>query len=136
MIRCGGAFQAAKGHTLPEINALAYFAAEAAYQHGEPWREELISTLRKNRNYLTSYLADQLPEVVVPEIEATYLAWIDCAALPHKNPTQVAEEKEKLFLSDGALFSGPPSAPASITAARLIACRKVWRNWCGPCGLN
>lgn len=100
-------FQSAKGHTLSEINALAYYAAEAAYQHGEPWRQELLSTLRKNRNYLTSYLADQMPEVVVPEIEATYLAWIDCEALPHQNPAQVAEEKEKLFLSDGAFFGSP-----------------------------
>lgn len=100
-------FQSAKGHTLTEINGLAYYAAEAAYQHGEPWREELISTLRKNRNYLISYLEDQLPEVVVPEIEATYLAWIDCTALPHANPSKVAEEKEKLFLSDGAFFGSP-----------------------------
>ena len=100
-------FQAAKGHTLTEINLLAYHAAEAAYQHGEPWRQELLSTLRKNRNYLTSYLADQLPEVIVPNIEATYLAWIDCSALEHKNPSQVAESKEKLFLSDGAFFGSP-----------------------------
>ena len=99
-------FQAAAGHTLPEINALAYIAAEAAYQHGEPWRQELLSTLRKNRNYLTSYLADQLPDAVVPEIEATYLAWINCEALPHNNPCQVAEEKEKLYLSDGSFFGG------------------------------
>ena len=100
-------FESAKGHTLAEINALAYYSAEAAYQHGEPWRQELISTLCKNRNYLTSYLADQLPEVVVPEIEATYLAWIDCEALPHPNPTKTAEEKAKLFLSDGAFFGSP-----------------------------
>ena len=100
-------FQSAKGHTLAEINALAYYAAEAAYQDGEPWRQELLSTLRKNRNYLTSYLADQLPQVVVPEIEATYLAWIDCEALPHANPSKVAEEKEKLYLSDGAFFGSP-----------------------------
>lgn len=97
-------FQAARGHTLAEINTLGYYAAEAAYQYGEPWRQELLSILRKNRNYLTSYLADQLPQVVVPEIEATYLAWIDCRALPHDNPTQVAETKEKLFLSDGSFF--------------------------------
>ncbi|WP_411845314.1 PatB family C-S lyase [Roseibacillus persicicus] len=100
-------FQSAKGHTLSEINALAYFAAEAAYQHGEPWRQELLSVLRKNRNYLTSYLADQLPEIIVPEIEATYLAWIDCSALTHDNPAKVAEDKEKLFLSDGAFFGSP-----------------------------
>ena len=58
----------------------------------------------ENRNFLTSYLADQLPQVVVPEIEATYLAWIDCTALPHENPSKVAEEKEKLFLADGAFY--------------------------------
>ena len=100
-------FQAARGHSLPEINALAYYAAEAAYQHGEPWRQELISTLRKNRNYLTSFLAEQIPEIVIPEIEATYLAWLDCTALPHKDPSKTVEEKEKLFLSDGSFFGSP-----------------------------
>lgn len=100
-------FNAARGHTLAEINALGYVAAEAAYRHGEPWRQELISTLRKNRNYLTSTLAQELPAIVVPQIEATYLAWLDCSALPHSNPAQVAEEKEKLFLSDGAFFGSP-----------------------------
>ncbi|MBK1832584.1 MalY/PatB family protein [Roseibacillus ishigakijimensis] len=100
-------FQAAKGHTLSEINALSYHAAEAAYNHGEPWRQELLSVLRKNRNLLTSTLANELPAVVVPEIEATYLAWIDCQALSHQNPAQVAEEKEQLFLSDGAFFGFP-----------------------------
>lgn len=33
-------FTASKGHALPEINCLSYFAAEAAYRHGESWRQD------------------------------------------------------------------------------------------------
>ncbi|MDP0489827.1 MAG: PatB family C-S lyase [Verrucomicrobiota bacterium JB023] len=100
-------FTAARGHTLAEINALAYHAAEAAYRHGEPWREELVATLRGNRDLLVRTLESELPEAVVPEIEATYLAWIDCSALSHENPALRAEKNEKLFVSDGSFFGYP-----------------------------
>jgi len=40
-------FCATRGHTLSEINCLAFYAAEAAYKHGEPWRQELLSYLRQ-----------------------------------------------------------------------------------------
>lgn len=97
-------FRAAKGHTMSEINALAFHGAEAAYRYGESWRQELLSTLRKNRNFLISHLGDALPMVKIPHIEATYLAWLDCSALPHLNPAKVAEQKQKLYLSHGSDF--------------------------------
>jgi len=100
-------FSAARGHTLPEINALAYFAAEAAYRHGEPWRQELLACLRSNRHTLASALATQLPGVTLPNIEATYLAWLDCRALELPNPADFFEKNAGLFLSDGAQFNGP-----------------------------
>lgn len=100
-------FTAAKGHTLSEINALAYYAAEAAYRDGEGWRQDLIATLLKNRKFLTSYLEEHLPAIKIPNIEATYLAWLDCENLYHQNPANLAEVKEKLFLSDGTAFGGP-----------------------------
>ena len=96
-------FNAAKGHTLAEINCLAYYAAEAAYQEGEPWRQELLAYLRKNRDLLTETLREGIPGVAIPEIEATYLAWIDCRATAISDPTKKAEEAG-LFLSDGAFF--------------------------------
>jgi cystathionine beta-lyase len=100
-------FSAARGHTLPEINALGYFAAEAAYRHGEPWRQELLACLRSNRDTLATAIATQLPGVTLPNIEATYLAWLDCRALELPNPADFFEKNAGLFLSDGALFSGP-----------------------------
>lgn len=96
-------FEGARGHTLPEINCIAYYAAEAAYRHGEPWRRELLAYLRTNKNLLTKTLRAELPAAKVPEIEATYLAWIDCRDLEVAQPIQNAE-KAGLFLSDGAFF--------------------------------
>ncbi len=96
-------FSAARGHTLPEINCIAYYAAEAAYKHGEPWRQDLLAYLRTNRDLLTSTLREKLPAAVVPDIEATYLAWIDCTELSNETPIQTLE-KAGLFLSDGAFF--------------------------------
>ncbi|MDB4568217.1 aminotransferase class I/II-fold pyridoxal phosphate-dependent enzyme, partial [Akkermansiaceae bacterium] len=96
-------FNLVKGHTLAEINCLAYYAAEAAYRDGEPWRKELISYLRNNRDLLTKTLRRELPGVAIPEIEATYLAWIDCRPAGIESPMKKAEEAG-LFLSDGAAF--------------------------------
>jgi cystathionine beta-lyase len=99
-------FTAARGHTLPEINAMGYVAAEAAYRHGEPWRLELLACLRSNRDTLAATVASQMPGVTLPNIEATYLAWLDCRALGLANPADFFEQSAGLFLSDGALFDG------------------------------
>ena len=99
-------FTAVKGHTLPEINCIAYHAAEAAYAHGEPWRQDLLAYLRTNRDLLTTTIQEKLPAAKVPTIQATYLAWIDCTALENPNPIQAAEDAG-LFLSDGAFFGHP-----------------------------
>ncbi len=99
-------FNDAKGHTLPEINCLGYYAAEAAYKYGEPWRQNLLTYLAKNRDLITDTMQQRLPLTRVPAIQATYLAWIDCRPLELKSPIEVAE-KAGLFLSDGAFFGHP-----------------------------
>lgn len=98
-----GKFMATKGHTLAEINCLAYYAAEAAYKHGEPWRQNLLAYLRGNRDLIVATFLDEAPAVQIPHIEATYLAWIDCSRLGLENPAALAE-KVGLFLSDGSYF--------------------------------
>ncbi len=100
-------FTQARGHTQPEIGCLSYYTAEAAYRHGEPWRKELISYLAKNRDTITDFVRTRMPGCSIPDIEATYLAWIDCRALGHDNPAQFFEKKSALYLSDGAYFGAP-----------------------------
>ena len=100
-------FTAARGHTLAEINALSYYAAEAAYRHGEPWRRELMAYLKDNRDTLVSFINDECPGLSIIAPEATYLAWIDARDLKLDNPANHFEKNAGLFLSDGAFFGWP-----------------------------
>jgi len=100
-------FRAASGHTLTEINALAYYAAEAAYRHGEPWRRALIAYLRQNRDTLVDFIRSRCPGLSIIAGEATYLAWIDARAMAAPNPALHLERQAGLFLSDGAAFGWP-----------------------------
>lgn len=100
-------FGAARGHTLSEINALSYYAAESAYRDGEPWRKELVTYLKQNRDTLVDFIRNRCPGMSVIPGEATYLAWIDASGLGVENPAQHFEKKAGLFLSDGAYFGWP-----------------------------
>jgi len=100
-------FNGARGHTLAEINALAYHAAEAAYRHGEPWRRRLIARLRANRDELAAFINASCAPLRAHPGEATYLAWIDARAMHVENPANHFEQTAGLFLSDGAFFGWP-----------------------------
>ncbi len=97
-------FSAARGHTLPEINCISYYAAEAAYREGEPWRKELMSYLKGNYDLLKSFMNERFPEVETMDMEATYLFWMDFRNMGVENPALVFEKESGLFLSDGAYF--------------------------------
>ena len=100
-------FQASRGHMLPEINCLAFYTAEAAYRHGEPWRQALLAYLKKNKDTLTEFVRTRLHQCIIPDIEATYLAWIDCQALGLENPATHFEKEASIYLSDGNFFGAP-----------------------------
>ena len=100
-------FNQTRGHTLPEINCIAFYTAEAAYRHGEPWRQNLLAYLKKNRDTITDFVRNEMPYLSIPNIEATYLAWIDCQKLGLDNPCLYLEKEASLFLSDGTYFGSP-----------------------------
>src|ERR1019366_8167415 len=84
-----------------EVNNLGYVACEAAYRDGEPWRQALLAYLRGNRDYIWDFVARELPGVrIEAPIEATYLAWLNIAALGLADP--IAHfEKHGVGLSEG-----------------------------------
>lgn len=100
-------FTAARGHTLAEINALSYYAAEAAYRDGEAWRQELIAYLKQNRDLLVDFINTRCPGLKAQANNATYLAWIDASALGHDDPAAHFEKTAGLFLSEGRFFGWP-----------------------------
>ena len=97
-------FLAAQGHTLAEINCLGYYSAEAAYRYGEPWRLELLSYLRSNRDLVTEFCREEIGSITIPDIEATYLAWLNFQQTTISHPASFLEKEAQIFLSDGRYF--------------------------------
>jgi cystathionine beta-lyase len=97
-------FVRATAGIVAEVTSLGFTACEAAYRDSEPWRQALLKYLRGNRDFLLETLARDLPAIrVEAPIEATYLAWLNVAALELDNPTAHFEQ-HGVGLSDGAMF--------------------------------
>lgn len=94
---------------VPHPNVLGMVATEAAYAHGEAWRQDLLDVLRQNRQKVIAEIA-RIPGLTCTVPEATYLAWIDCRPLVSErnieSPTKFFEEAG-VGLSDGAPFGAP-----------------------------
>jgi cystathionine beta-lyase len=99
-------YHAAGREIVSHPNALAYAACRAAYAEGEPWRAAVLDYLRRNRDWLVTYLATHLPMVEMSPVEATYLAWLDTRALGPHNTVRFFEQAG-VRLSDGQAFHGP-----------------------------
>lgn len=65
-------------------NIFGAVASEAAYTHGREWLDELLEYLSGNVEYVTSFCAKYLPEIIPVEPEATYMIWLDCRKLGMK----------------------------------------------------
>ena len=100
-------FVRATAGIVAEVTTLGYAACEAAYRDCEDWRQELLTTLRGNRDYLIEFVKNELPGVSIDApIEATYLAWLNVRTLNLPDP--IAHfEAHGVGLSDGAFFGAP-----------------------------
>lgn len=100
-------FVRATAGIVAEVTTLGFAACEAAYREGEPWRRELIEYLRGNRDLVVDFVTRELPGVKIEApIEATYLAWLNVAALKLADP--IAHfEAHGVGLSEGAFFGSP-----------------------------
>lgn len=93
-------------------NALAIEAAEAAFEKGEPWLEELVDYLDGQAEFLGRFLAERLPAARYRVPEGTYLAWIDFSAYGGKRPGDAEAlvrrltREARVMLEAGSLF-GP-----------------------------
>ena len=65
----------------PLVNVLGMVAAEAAYTHGEPWLEELLTYLRGNHAHFAQEINSRTSKVRVLPADSLYLAWMDCRGL-------------------------------------------------------
>jgi cystathionine beta-lyase len=97
------------------IGHFGVIAAVAAFTAGERWLDQLLATLDHRRALLCDLLSQRLPMLTWHPPEATFLAWLDCAAL---GPDDQARER---FLDHGrvALEPGLRFGAAGSGYARL-----------------
>lgn len=63
-----------------DVNPFGVVALQAAYNEGEDWLDALREYLYGNYQALKEFFKDNLPELKVCNLEATYLAWIDISS--------------------------------------------------------
>jgi cysteine-S-conjugate beta-lyase len=63
------------------IGHFGVISAVAAFTAGEPWLDQLLVTLDQRRRLLGDLLRQRLPMLSWHPPEATFLAWLNCAAL-------------------------------------------------------
>lgn len=86
-------------------STLGVVASTAAYRAGGPWLDETRAYLAQSRHVLSELLETHLPGAVYNPPEATYIAWIDTAALDiPDSPATFFREHAGVVLTDGALL--------------------------------
>src|SRR5215207_7822085 len=85
---------------------LGAVANTVAFDQGEPWLDELLVALRANRDRLGTSLAEHLPALRwrPEDVQATYLAWLDCSPLGYDDPAGVFEQRGRVALEPGPLY--------------------------------
>jgi cystathionine beta-lyase len=96
--------------TLPEsvryrTGLFGQIASAVAFAEGEEWLDGAIRALERNRDALTTLLAEKLPGVGYLAPRASYLAWLDFRALGWgDDPSIRALESGRVALSSGPMF--------------------------------
>ena len=107
-------WRALRVHEVAGPTPLGVATSIAAYSSGASWLHELVAYLDGNRRALADLLADAMPGVDLHPPEATFLAWLDCAALGLDDPARFFLDHARVALSDG-----PPFGPGCEQFVRL-----------------
>lgn len=100
------AFKRARNRTgYDEPSVFGVVAAQACYEQGEEWLEQLKEVLDGNYRVLEAAV-DRMPGVHLVPLESTYLPWLDCRGLGLDDAgiKKLVEQDAKLWLDLGPMF--------------------------------
>ena len=105
-------------------NIVAVNALIAAYSSGEVWVKDLKNYLIENHQCLIDFCNENLPQVQIVPLNATYLVWLDFGFL-NQNAIQLSQillEEEKLWLNSGTMYgnSGEGFLRINIACPRAL----------------
>ncbi len=89
-----------------EPNAFSVEATLAAFNESETWLDEMNAYVAENRRFAENYIKEHIPSLRAPHAEATYLMWIDCAAVTADAAAfcRALRERTGLFLNAGNAY--------------------------------
>ena len=89
-------------------NRLGYVACRAGYEQGEAWLEECVQYIAENAAFMHGFLTAHIPQIRMVELEATYLAFLDCRDLGMDDEAldDFFTNRAKLRVNAGKMF-GP-----------------------------
>lgn len=110
-------------------------ALQAAYDHGEPWLEQVLLYLQDNLEYLETYVTEYIPQINVIKPEGTYLVWLDCRdlGLDKLALKRLMTDDAGVYLDEGFIFGQEGegferiniACPRSVLAEGLDRIRKA-----------
>lgn len=87
------------------VTCISQEAGLAAYRDCGDWQAELMQYLEENRDFAQSYIRENMPEIKINRIEATFLMWLDCSGLNIEgDPADFFAKNAHVQLNDGASF--------------------------------
>ncbi|MFN0073396.1 MAG: MalY/PatB family protein [Chloroflexota bacterium] len=90
---------------LGQVNVLGVDATVAAWREGQPWLDQVMEQLARNRARVAQFIAAELPTVRHHSPEGTFLAWLDCRELNlEPSPYRFFLDRARVGLNDGADF--------------------------------
>lgn len=86
-------------------SALSVTMWQAALTEGADWLAATLAYLQANRDFVSEFLARELPQVPFVAPQATYLAWLDLRSFPQAGDIQqYLLQKARIALNDGPTF--------------------------------
>lgn len=89
-----------------DVNPFGVLALMAAYNDSEDWLDGLCGYIWGNYQALCKFIEEELPQVKITPLEATYLVWADCSGLGVKSGVlaDTLERDFKVKFSPGTLY--------------------------------
>lgn len=102
-----------------EPNVMGVVSAQAAYEKGEAWLEELLEYLKGNIVLAKRIIDSSGTKLKMIEPEGTYLLWVDCRNLgmDSKKLDRFIIDKASLWLDGGTMFGEEGEGFQRINAA-------------------
>lgn len=103
---------------------ISTIGAEAAYNNGEAWLDQMLAYVESNIDFVTDYCARNIPGLKVIRPEASFLIWLDFRKLLscQSEIMDLLLDKAHLALNDGTMFGsqGAGFARLNIGTPRCV----------------